>query len=286
RRARHQRELRHRARGERGPEHDRAVEAHPRRRVPLPAEPAAPRALALGDDRRALRRARARQLARHALGRVDLLEPVQAPPRAAEVRRELGGAEAVGLGGERVAAGPAPLDTVAPAPQRPDPLPHRRARAAEAAGQLLAGERAARAAARALRTAAARSPPTSARWLSLMRMASSSPKRWFVPPPVRTAYLARARIPGSVLRVSRTTSGVPCTRFTYPRVSVAMPQRCWRRFRATRSPASSAWACPSSVASTCPGAARTPSAASTDTLTSPSRRNTRSRSGSPHTTSA
>src|SRR5205814_5756933 len=138
------RELRHGGRGERGPEHDRAVEAHPRRRVPLPADPAAARGLALGDDRRALGRARARQLARHALGRVDLLEPVHAPPRAAEVRRELGGAEAVGLRGERVAAGPAPLDTVAPAPQRPDPLPHRRARAAEAAGQLLAGERAAR----------------------------------------------------------------------------------------------------------------------------------------------
>src|SRR2546428_568030 len=67
-----------------------------------------------------------------------------ARPPAGEMRGELGGAETVGLGGERVAAGRPPLDAVAPAAQRGHPLPHRRARAAEAAGQLLARERATR----------------------------------------------------------------------------------------------------------------------------------------------
>src|SRR5207244_3907286 len=181
--ARDERELRHRARRERGPEHDRAVEVQPRRRVPLPAEPAPPGGLALGDDRRALGRAAAREVARHALGRVDLLEPVHAPPRAPALRCELRGAGAVGHG-----CGSTFRHST------PSGRPGR--------------------AARALRTAAATSPPASARWLSLMRMASSSPRRWFVPPPVRTAHLARARIPGSVLRVSRTTSGVPRTRST------------------------------------------------------------------------
>src|SRR5207245_7981667 len=71
-------------------------------------------------------------------------EPGDAPPPAAEMRGGLGGAETVGLGGEPVAAGRPPLDAVAPAAQRGHPLPHRRARAAEAAGQLLARERAAR----------------------------------------------------------------------------------------------------------------------------------------------
>ena len=47
----------------------------------------------------------------------------------------------------------------------------------------------------------ARTPPASARWLSLISMASSRPKRWFAPPPQRTAYFSSARRPGVVLRV-------------------------------------------------------------------------------------
>ena len=46
-------------------------------------------------------------------------------------------------------------------------------------------------------------PPARRMWLSLMRIPSSRPKRWFVPPPVRTAYFSSARSVGVVLRVSR-----------------------------------------------------------------------------------
>ncbi len=41
-----------------------------------------------------------------------------------------------------------------------------------------------------------------ARWLSLISTASSSPPRWFQPPPQRTAYFSSRRQPGVVLRVS------------------------------------------------------------------------------------
>ena len=40
-------------------------------------------------------------------------------------------------------------------------------------------------------------------WLSLIRIPSSSPARWLVPPPARTAYFSSARSVGVVLRVSR-----------------------------------------------------------------------------------
>jgi spore germination cell wall hydrolase CwlJ-like protein len=41
-----------------------------------------------------------------------------------------------------------------------------------------------------------RTPPATAMWLSLIRIASSSPKRWLKPPPHRTAYFSSARRPG------------------------------------------------------------------------------------------
>ncbi len=41
-----------------------------------------------------------------------------------------------------------------------------------------------------------RSPPASRRWLSLISTPSSRPRRWFVPPPQRTAYFSRPRRPG------------------------------------------------------------------------------------------
>ena len=62
-------------------------------------------------------------------------------------------------------------------------------------------------------------------WLSLMRMASSSEKRWFAPPPQRTAYFWNALSPGVVLRVSQICAPVPATASAYSRVSVAMPLR-------------------------------------------------------------
>ena len=41
-----------------------------------------------------------------------------------------------------------------------------------------------------------------ARWLSLIMAASYNPRRWFQPPPHRTAYFSSRRQPGVVLRVS------------------------------------------------------------------------------------
>ena len=54
----------------------------------------------------------------------------------------------------------------------------------------------------------------SRRWLSLIRMASSRPRRWFVPPPQRTASFSSSRRPGVVLRVSRMIVRVPSTAST------------------------------------------------------------------------
>src|SRR5205823_2912323 len=300
------------------PEDDRAVEVEPSRGVPAPAEPATARRLPLRDHDRPFGRARPRPVARHPLRRIGLLVPLDLPPRATQMRGELGGAQTIRHGAQRIAPGPSSVDAVPQLPERRDPLPHGGARAAETARQLLARERArghaqpaddpliyrhawAHAsgsifrcrsaagaecviapsatnatpvaatsgrssgwtppetsrgmrpptswtaaqmsasvmlsmrirsgaapsaasisarflhstssgsvgqAARAARTAAPTSPPQSARWLSLIRIASSSARRWFVPPPVRTAYLARRRKPGSVFRVSRTTSCV------------------------------------------------------------------------------
>ena len=82
--------------------------------------------------------------------------------------------------------------------------------------------------ARALRRARRRrrpsaTPPASRTWLSLIRTRSYSPKRWFVPPPTRTAYFSSARSVGVVLRVSsivmRPAGGVHVSR-----VAVAMPR--------------------------------------------------------------
>ncbi len=51
-------------------------------------------------------------------------------------------------------------------------------------------------------------PPAMAMWLSLIRIASSRPKRWLAPPPQRTAYFSTARRPGVVLRVQTTRARV------------------------------------------------------------------------------
>ena len=78
-------------------------------------------------------------------------------------------------------------------------------------------------------------PPATAMWLSLMRMASSRPKRWLVPPPQRTAYFSKARRPGVVLRVSQMRALVCLTLSTKAAVAVAMPERWQRKLSATRS---------------------------------------------------
>ena len=63
--------------------------------MPLPSEPAAAGGLRLGDDDRSLFGARAREIARHALGRIDLREPVDTLPTPGEVGRQLRGPEPV-----------------------------------------------------------------------------------------------------------------------------------------------------------------------------------------------
>src|SRR5437588_763903 len=87
-------------------------------------------------------------------------------------------------------------------------------------------------------------PPATAMWLSLIRIASSSPKRWLKPPPQRTAYFSSARSPGVVLRVQQMRVRVPVTRRTNSWVAVATPERWPTRLSATRSAARTARASP------------------------------------------
>ena len=89
-------------------------------------------------------------------------------------------------------------------------------------------------AARAWRTASP-TPPASAAWFSLIRIASYRPARWLVPPPAATAAFSSARSPGVVLRVSRIRAPVPSTACTQRAVSVATPDSRWRKFSAVRS---------------------------------------------------
>jgi hypothetical protein len=92
-------------------------------------------------------------------------------------------------------------------------------------------------------------PPATAMWLSLIRMASSRPKRWLKPPPQRTAYFSKARRPGVVLRVQQMRVRVPATRRTNSWVAVATPERRPNRLSAARSAASTPRAGPSTVIS-------------------------------------
>ena len=77
---------------------------------------------------------------------------------------------------------------------------------------------------RALVTAA-RMPPATAMWLSLMRIASSRPNLWLAPPPATTAYFCSARRPGIVLRVSQTFAFVCAMASAMVAVPVATPLR-------------------------------------------------------------
>src|SRR5262249_29210049 len=110
-------------------------------RWPRPRERAPPRRLSLRDDDGPFRCALAGEVARDPLGRVGLLEPVDAPPRATEVRRQLRRPEPVRHRAEGVAAGAAALDPVPAPPEGGDPLPDRGPRAPQAPRELLARER-------------------------------------------------------------------------------------------------------------------------------------------------
>ena len=91
-------------------------------------------------------------------------------------------------------------------------------------------------------------PPAAAMWFSLMRNMSYRPRRWFVPPPNRTAHLSSRRRPGAVLRVSIICTGNPLTASTNRCVRVAMPLMRCMRFRTRRSatsrPRAGPWAIP------------------------------------------
>ena len=110
----------------------------------------------------------------------------------------------------------------------------------------------------ARRTASA-TPPATAMWLSLIRTASSRPKRWLLPPPAFTACFCSARRPGMVLRVSATLAWVCAIASAMVAVPVATPDRCPRKFSATRSPLSRPRAGPEMVPITVPGWTRLPS---------------------------
>ena len=89
------------------------------------------------------------------------------------------------------------------APRRPRPACGTRPRAA------------ARARASRARLTASPTPPASAAWFSLIRIASYRPARWLVAPPAATAAFSSARSPGVVLRVSRIRAPVPSTARTW-----------------------------------------------------------------------
>src|SRR6266446_3067627 len=105
----------------------------------------------------------------------------------------------------------------------------------------------------------ARMLPATAMWLSLINMASSSPKRWLKPPPQRTAYFSSARRPGVVLRVQQMRARVPATRRTNSCVAVATPERRPSRLSAVRSAPSMARAGPVTVISSVLAATLEPS---------------------------
>ncbi len=97
-------------------------------------------------------------------------------------------------------------------------------------------------------------------WLSLMITESSSPKRWFDPPPQRTAYFSSARSPGVVLRVQMIRARESLTSRTKVRVRVAIPHRRASRLIAVRSALSNDLARPWTSSSTSPASASSQSA--------------------------
>ncbi|MNT17954.1 hypothetical protein D3C72_1531350 [compost metagenome] len=103
-------------------------------------------------------------------------------------------------------------------------------------------------------------PPAAAIWFSLIRMPSYRARRWFLPPPTRTAYFCARRRPGKVLRVSRMDALVPAITSTYWRVAVATADSSCRKLRALRSAVSKARAGASIVQTTLSAVIMSPSA--------------------------
>ena len=86
---------------------------------------------------------------------------------------------------------------------------------------------------------------------------------------MRTAYFSRRRIPGVVLRVSRISHDVPAIASTHVRVSVAIPLRWPKKFRAVRSASKIARVSPRTVMRTVPACTNVPSCTSTAISVSP-----------------
>ena len=118
-----------------------------------------------------------------------------------------------------------------------------------------------------------------------MSIASNRPKRWFAPPPQRTAYFSSARCRGVVFRVSWMLvrpPPAPAMASTNCRVRVAMPLRCVRKFSATRSPARIARVLPSMRSTADPARTVAPSFGTVSSRMYVSRaRKTRIATGSP-----
>ena len=92
---------------------------------------------------------------------------------------------------------------------------------------------------------------------------SYSPKRWFVPPPMRTAHFSMARSVGVVLRVSSTRQPVPSTASTKRRVRVDTPLMRCMKLSSVRSTVTMLRAAPVSVKATSPLFTEAPSWMST-----------------------
>src|ERR1700730_12605380 len=103
-------------------------------------------------------------------------------------------------------------------------------------------------------------PPARRMWLVLMRVASERAGRGRVAPAVATAARCTAHMPGTVLRVQSTLTPWGAQMLTNAAVWVATPERCCRKFSATRSPARIALALPDSSATVASGVSAAPSA--------------------------
>src|SRR6202171_2268881 len=104
-------------------------------------------------------------------------------------------------------------------------------------------------------------PSLSARCDSVTPSRSANPFWRLTPPPTSTAYFSRKRNPGVVRRVSRIRVLVPFTALANLAVWLAIPDRCWRKFKAVRSARRTLTAGPETRATSWPPASAMPSVA-------------------------
>src|SRR6202171_1572759 len=104
-------------------------------------------------------------------------------------------------------------------------------------------------------------PSLSARCDSVTTSRSANPFWRLTPPPTSTAYFSRKRNPGVVRRVSRIRVLVPFTALANLAVWLAIPDRCWRKFKAVRSARRTLTAGPETRATSWPPASAMPSVA-------------------------